>query len=205
MLRQARIASFGTIDHGTGGPFVSLVNVATDFYGFPVLLLSRLAWHTRNIGDDRRVSLLVADLPRTGDALTGARVSVLGNFAEIDKAAASPRYLAHHPEAAMYVDFSDFAFWRIDAQSVHCVAGFGRIETFAADDVFLCSGEYTDLAVQAPQMMGAENAGQGIMAIDPDGANMMAGGIIKRVNFAAPVKTVAEWWNRWAQIDETTS
>jgi putative heme iron utilization protein len=136
MLTRARTASLGTLDFETGGPYVSLANIATDAAGLPVILISRLARHTQNLEKDGRGSILVSELPAAGDALTGARVTILGTFLTIRDADARQRYLAHQPESAMYVDFADFSFWRLTPNLVHAVAGFGRIETLPPEEVF---------------------------------------------------------------------
>lgn len=136
LLRRARTASLGTIDAARGAPYVSLVNLAADALGFPVILISRLAWHTRNLMADPRGSLLAAEPAATGDALTGPRVTVIGRFEIATSADVREAYLARHPEARVYVDFSDFGFWRLQPDVIHAVAGFGRIETFEPGDVF---------------------------------------------------------------------
>ena len=54
LLRRARTAALGTRNREPEGPYVSLVNIATDGQGHPVIFISRLAWHTRNIEADAR-------------------------------------------------------------------------------------------------------------------------------------------------------
>ena len=111
-----------------GAPFASLVLTASDEAGDIVLLLSRLAAHTRNLEGDSRASLLaVAAGGEAGDPLSGARVTVLGRADRKVSEAGKQRYLARHPEAERYAGFGDFAFWRLRIDSVHLVAGFGRI------------------------------------------------------------------------------
>jgi putative heme iron utilization protein len=136
MLARARTASLGTLDFESGGPYVSVINVATDAGGLPVILISRLARHTQNLEKDARGSILIGELPAEGDALTGPRVTILGVFETIKDADVHQRYLARHPESAMYVDFADFSFWRLRPSLVHAVAGFGRIETLPPEEVF---------------------------------------------------------------------
>jgi putative heme iron utilization protein len=130
LLRRSRQGALATLIPESGAPYCSLVNVATYSDGAPLLLLSRLALHTKNILADSRVSLML-DERRADDPLQGARI-MLGGQAD---AAATPatgaiwrrRYLAAHPEAEVFVGFTDFAFYRIDLHSIHLVAGFGRI------------------------------------------------------------------------------
>jgi heme iron utilization protein len=136
LLSRATVGSLGTLDRESGAPYVSVVNVALDGGGLPVIFISRLARHTQNLEQDARASLLVSELPREGDALTGPRVTVLGKFHPAAHAEIAELYAARHPAARMYLDFPDFSFWRLEPTVVHAVAGFGRIETMTAEEVF---------------------------------------------------------------------
>ena len=57
LLREGRSGALATLMPGSGDPYCSLVNVATASDGAPLLLISRLAVHTKNILADRRVSV----------------------------------------------------------------------------------------------------------------------------------------------------
>ena len=135
-LLSGKVGTLATLDFETGGPFASLVNYSNFGKGYPVFLLSRLAYHTKNILADCRASLLVAELPPTGDALTGLRATITGEVEMIAPEAVSKAYLAKHPYAEAYVGFGDFAFYLLVPKTIHVVGGFGRIETFNADAVF---------------------------------------------------------------------
>jgi putative heme iron utilization protein len=136
ILRRARTCSLSTLARGDGTPYGSLANIATDVAGRPLVLVSKLAWHTQNLEADARASVLVGELPVKGDALVGPRVTVLGRFERVEDASLRRRYLARHPQAALYADFPDFSFWRLSPSAIHGVAGFGRIETLAPNEVF---------------------------------------------------------------------
>ena len=136
LLRRARTCSLSTLTRGDGTPYGSLANIATDGAGRPLILISRLAWHTQNLEVDARSSVLAGELPAKGDALVGPRVTVLGRFERVEDANLRRRYLARHPQAALYADFPDFSFWRLSPTAIHGVAGFGRIETLTPDEVF---------------------------------------------------------------------
>jgi len=205
LLRRARTATLGTVNADDGVPYASLVNVATDVRGLPLLLVSTLAWHTRNLLADARASLMVAEVPPSGDALTGPRVTVMGRFARVDDPLLRRRYLARHPAAELYAGFGDFAFWRMEAERAHAVAGFGRIETIPADEMFPSVDEMTALeegaiahmnedhddAIQryAERLLGASPGGWKIAGIDPDGADLRRGEDVLRLPFAKPVYT----------------
>jgi hypothetical protein len=73
LLRTTRAGTLATIDRNTGHPFGSLVNVATDADGSPIILVSRLATHTANLELDRRASLLLTRIgPRSAAAFLPA-------------------------------------------------------------------------------------------------------------------------------------
>ena len=203
LLRRARTATLGTLNRDTGVPYASLVNVATDVRGWPLILVSTLAWHTRNLLADARASLMVAELPEAGDALTGARVTVMGRFHKTEEPALARRYLARHPAAELYAGFGDFAFWRLEPEQAHAVAGFGRIETMGADEMFPSADEMTALeegaiahmnedhddAIQlyAEKLLGVAGGGWKIAGIDPDGADLRRNEEVLRLPFDTPV------------------
>lgn len=135
LLRHASTAGLGTIARDGGGPFVSLVLIATDPGGAPILLLSDLAEHSRNIAADDRVSLLIDGTADYEDPLTGPRLTLLGRAARSDHAHHRDCYLARHESAAQYAGFGDFAFYRIAVERGHLVAGFGRIDWIPGADL----------------------------------------------------------------------
>jgi putative heme iron utilization protein len=126
LMREARSGALATLMAGSGDPYCSLVNTATDTDGSPLLLISRLAIHTKNVLADPRVSLML-DERKEGDPLQGARVMLMGTAAKAEDGEARRRYLAYQPEAQMFADFPDFAFYRLKLTGAHLVAGFGRI------------------------------------------------------------------------------
>src|SRR3954471_20062350 len=110
LLRRSRQGALATLMPGSGDPYCSLVNVASDADGSPILLISRLARHTRNILGDPRVSLML-DERAEGDPLEGARIMLAGRaeqVADVAMASLRRRYLAAHPSAEAFVNFKDF-------------------------------------------------------------------------------------------------
>lgn len=139
LLRSARLGSLATLATEDGGPFASLASVATLPDGTPLVLISRLALHTRNAAADPRASLLVTD-GAIADPLAGARVTVSGLLkpvAEETVPLARRRFLARHPSAEGYSAFPDFAFWQLDIDRAHLVGGFGRIHALAPADILI--------------------------------------------------------------------
>src|SRR5438045_9567741 len=109
LMREARSGALATLMQGTGAPYCSLVNVATAADGSPLLLISTLAVHTKNVLADPRVSLMI-DERKEGDPLEGGRVMLLGTAAPAPDKEIRRRYLERRPEAEMYVGLSDFSF-----------------------------------------------------------------------------------------------
>src|SRR5258708_30763748 len=151
-MREARSGALATLMAGSGDPYCSLVNVATAADGTPILLISRLAVHTKNVLADPRASLML-DERKEGDPLQGARVMLTGAVTKTESADGRRRYLAAQPEAEMFADFADFAFYQLKLKGAHLVAGFGRIVDLAP------AGVLTDLT-GADAMLEAE-AGPG--------------------------------------------
>src|SRR5450432_3131488 len=83
LLRRRRQGALATLMAGSGDPYCSLVNVASDSDGTPILLISRLALHTKNILGDARVSLML-DERAQGDPLEGSRIMLAGRAEEAE-------------------------------------------------------------------------------------------------------------------------
>jgi heme iron utilization protein len=148
LLREARSGALATLMRGSGDPYCSLVNVASAPDGSPLLLLSRLALHTRNLLADSRISLMF-DERKPGDPLEGARVMLMGTAVATEDAQDRRRYLARQPEAEAFAGFGDFGFYRMIIQAAHLVAGFGRIVDLKPADVLIPVDD-------APALMEAE-------------------------------------------------
>src|SRR5688500_3385088 len=110
-----------------GYPYGSFVTVAFD-NGNPIFLISGLAEHTKNLEQDPRASLLVAE-SSSADPLANGRVTMLGPCTRVDGDAGSARaaFLATHPNSAYYADFRDFGFWKLHVDSVRYIGGYGRM------------------------------------------------------------------------------
>jgi putative heme iron utilization protein len=208
VLRLAATASLGTLGDD-GGPFVSLVTVATTPAGEPILLLSDLAAHTRNLERDPRASLLlVAPGGEGGDPLAGARLTLTGVLARDDDLVLRQRFLARHEEATGYAGFADFGFYRFMPRAGHLVAGFGRIvELTPADILTDVSGLDDLLAAQAGAvahmnedhkdalrlyatiLLGLPDGDWRTTGADPDGIDLRAGPLRGRLDFPERVTT----------------
>jgi hypothetical protein len=119
----AKTATLSTLNPG-GYPYGSLVAVAFDDRGRPLLLLSQLAEHTTNLLARPQASILVHEAA-SEQPLAAGRMTILGKMGRADEA--RDAYLAQHPEAAEYAGFRDFAFYRLEPESIRYVGGFGRM------------------------------------------------------------------------------
>jgi putative heme iron utilization protein len=205
LMREACIGALASL-RPDGAPYASLVTVATLPDGAPLLLLSRLARHSENIGRDPRVSLLL-DGRGADDPLAGARISIAGRTVRIDDAVARRRFLARHPEAAGYAGFADFSYWRIEIEGAHLVAGFGRIvdleseqlitkiddasQLLAAEEGALAhmNRDHADaIALYATRLLGAEAGEWRVIGIDPEGCDLMLNERVRRLEFSERVQ-----------------
>ena len=160
LLREGRSGALGTLVAGSGDPYCSLVNVATSIDGAPLLLLSKLALHTKNLLADARVSVML-DERKEGDPLEGARVMLMGTCANDSDRLSGPAYLRRHPEAEMFASFADFGFYRMEIARAHLVAGFGRIVDLKPQDVrtdISDAGALVESEVDAIAHMNADHA-----------------------------------------------
>jgi putative heme iron utilization protein len=200
LLHEAGKGALATLLPG-GAPYASLVTVATAMDGAPLLLLSRLARHTANVGADPRVSLLL-EAGHERDPLEGARVSLSGTLSRTEDPAARRRFLARHPSAEAYAGFADFAFWRLEMSGAHLVAGFGRIVDLKAEDLSTGLGgaerlieaeesalihmneDHRDaIARYATKLLGDEAGDWRMVSLDPEGCDLMLGERVRRLEF----------------------
>lgn len=119
-----------------GHPFASVMPYALEVAGRPIFLISSMAMHTQNLEVDPRASLLVTQRTRTEDPLAAGRVTLLGQgrrLPEEEVGAARAAYLVRHEKARFWVDFEDFAFWRLDLTDVYFVGGFAAMDWVSAE------------------------------------------------------------------------
>lgn len=131
-----RSGALATIDAADGTPFASLVTLATDSDGTPLMLLSRLSAHTRNLDKDPRASLLFS-VGGKGDPLAHPRLTVTGRAARSEEPRIRERFLARHPKAKLYADFPDFGFFTLAPAAGHLNGGFAKAATLTSAELLL--------------------------------------------------------------------
>ena len=138
LVHIARTGSLATMSRKHAGhPFASVMPYAIDGDGQPLMLISTMAMHTQNLQADPKASLLVTQPGAEGDTLARGRVTIMGAARKLtdpaDVKAARAAYLAWHTNASYWVDFDDFAFWRLDVIDVYFVGGFAAMDWIDAD------------------------------------------------------------------------
>jgi len=198
LLRGIRSGALATLDPD-GTPFASLVTIATDADGTPLMLLSRLSAHTRNLLTNPRCSLLFAQTGK-GDPLAHPRLTVVGRATQTGETRARERFLARHPKAKLYADFPDFGFFALDPEAGHLNGGFAKAATLTRAQLLLdLTGAEAIVAGErgAVEHMNADHAdalalyaaGSGAEAglpwrltgLDPEGMDLMANDRTARV------------------------
>ncbi len=211
LTRRAFKGALASLDTPAGTPYASLITVATDTAGAPIFLISTLARHTRNLVDDPRASILIDGSGEAADPLQGARLTLIGRAEMVEGAAVKRRFLARHPEAAFYVDFPDFSFWRLDLESAHYIGGFGRIVDLDPGDLLIglegaealieaepgivahMNDDHADaVELYALAFTGGEPGPWRMTGIDPEGCDIALGTDARRIVFARRVVNPGE-------------
>lgn len=211
IMRRALKASLATLEAASGHPYASLVTIATDVDGTPLLLISTLALHTKNLNSDNRASLLFDGTDAAGDPLAGGRVTVMGRAGKTQRPSARARFLARQEHASGYADFPDFAFYELIPERAHFIGGFGRIVDIAPSDLLIdTSGAEKLIAAHddivshmnedhaaanvlyATALAGKPGGPWRMTGVDPDGFDLVCDGMACRIPFATRVTTPDE-------------
>ena len=211
LIRGGETAVLATALGDSSWPYASLVLTACDGEAAPIVLISKLAEHTLNIAADDRVSLLFDGTEGLEHRLTGPRASVQGRAIATPDRACRERFLRRHAEAAEYVDFADFGFYRIAVERAHLVAGFGRVywidgEEFAfgmppagalaeaePSIVAHMNQDHAEaVALYATRLLGHDEGAWIMTGCDAEGIDMRCGQRRARLDFDAPVAAPEE-------------
>ena len=205
LLRRADAGVLST--HSTeiaGFPFGSLAPFAMTIECRPLLYVSRLAEHTRNLDADPRCCLTVIEAT-LGDRQAVGRASLLGEahaLPDAERASAAERYFALFPEQRAYEQFGDFGFWRIEPMRVRWIGGFGEIRWIEPDAWLVASPEWSsgeasivahmndDHRDALARLCGADDAA--MLACDVEGFHVRAGDRVRWIPFSRPCATAQE-------------
>ena len=203
LLRTLRSGALATLATG-GHPFASLANVATAHDGAPILLLSQLAAHTRQLDADPRCSLLLSQSGK-GDPLAHPRLTLVGSARRNTDPVLRDRFLRRHPKSSLYADFPDFAFWIIDIASAHLNGGFAKAAKLSAQELLLpvansfsllaaedeavahMNEDHADaLRLYATQLAGEPDGPWRATGLDPEGLDLAWAERTARIMFPVP-------------------
>ncbi len=224
IMRSAIKVSLATNDRKQSWPFLSLTSVATLMDGIPILLLSSIAHHTRNIAIDPHVALLFDGTPQTGNPLQEGRITLHGTLQKDTGVQSRKRFMARHP-AAFYAEFSDFDFYTLQLHSAHYVAGFGSTNTLSPAHLLLTQ-ESLSLQSQEQELIQTltqqhqntiqymgdrccpKEAGTPglwhISALDPEGCDLMKGETTRgRYDFWEQARTPQDIMEAFSLISQT--
>jgi heme oxygenase (biliverdin-IX-beta and delta-forming) len=216
LIRAAGSAALAT--QADGQPFASLVTPAAALDLSPLLWLSTLSEHTRQLRTEPRCALLFTGAPEGPNPQTTPRVTLTGRAEPVEgaeMAALKARWLARHPYAALYADFADFALWRVVPGGALLVGGFARavrlrmanllpdpaavaaltaaeagiVEHVNADHADAVAAIAEGLLGQAP---AAPDDPWRLAAVDVDGADLSAGERVCRLPFSRTVSAAED-------------
>ena len=212
LLRSIRGGCLATLDP-SGAPLASLAAVATMPDGTPILLLSRLAAHTRHLEGDGRCSLLLAQTGK-GNPLAHPRLTLVGHAvqaADDQRAAARARFLARNPKSQLYADFPDFNFWLLHVEVAHLNGGFGKAASFERPALLTAiegchalveaepgavahmNADHSDaVALFATTLLRMAEGTWRLSGLDPEGADLVCGDMTARLAFPEKVTSPGE-------------
>lgn len=192
-----------------GYPFGSVTPYCLDRVGRPLILISRIAQHTKNILVNPKVSLTVIERDMA-DVQASGRVTYLGQArpASADDANGAERYYRFFPDARDYHKTHDFDFYYLELHRVRFIADFGRIY-WVESQALLKGNPFTSKEeAKAIEHMNRDHAeairhycdlggipltdkDSPVMAgIDAEGFNLLLNKRIHRIAFAEPVNTL---------------
>ena len=206
LIRSARKAILCTTGYNgkgvEGWPVGSLVTIATAWDGSPVLMLSTLAYHTQNLIQDPRASIIVDGTEGFLNPQQGPRVCIMGRIRRTRDKRLHRRFLARHPRASLYSRLPDFQFYKMGVERYHYVAGFARalwikrpktvltrkdwVNIAASEEHILAhmnSDHHEVLRLYGTKLLGHRGKHWHMIALDPEGIDLRCGDSLHRLEF----------------------
>jgi putative heme iron utilization protein len=187
-----------------GYPFGSVTPYCTDRRCRPIIYISHIAQHTKNIVADSRVSLTVVERGGSEDVQAQGRVTCIGDARPVENGDddVRERYFRYFPSARQYERTHGFEFFRLELVRVRFFGGFGQI-FWVEPSAFMTANPFSpaeesriiqhmnkDHAETLSRYVGggtAEMAG-----IDAEGFDVLKAGKKIRIPFASPVANMEE-------------
>jgi heme oxygenase (biliverdin-IX-beta and delta-forming) len=191
-----------------GYPFGSIAPYTLDYHGEPIILISDIAQHTRNIKHNNKVSLTVFDTG-SDDPQSSSRLTWIGDAESIavSDTELRNRYLRYFPSAESYFETHDFSFYRIRLRRARFIGGFGEIFWIEADSMLVENPFKTSeqgivdhmnqdhrqaLHHYCKVFAGTEVESVTMTGLDSEGFDMLADRRKLRIDFDSPIQTVEE-------------
>jgi heme iron utilization protein len=196
LLHRCPVGTLAThLREPAGFPFPTILPFAPDPRHRPVIVVSGLAEHTRNLQVDPRAGFLVAD-SAGGDVLAAERATLIGRFSTFE---ASPalvrRYLRYHPEADRYLALGDFSFRVMEIERIRYIAGFGAMGWKSGAELYSYDQlpEEDEVAlIEYFERHARRAAHLQLIGIDRYGVDVNDRGVRRRLTFDGPKATVSE-------------
>jgi len=201
LLRAARWGSLAT--GAEGEPLASLVTHAVAPDGAVVMLLSMLAEHTKQLTAAPCCALMAVAAPENLNWQTAPRVTVIGEAVVTEDRELRAYWLARHPYAGLYAEFSDFALWRLMPERALYVGGFGKAARLGAASLLAPAEAVAAIGVAGREIVDHCNRTQGealsrmahaagasgpwrMLGVDTDGVDLVQDEAVMRMAFDAP-------------------
>ena len=206
LLKQQRSATLGT--EMDGSPFASLVTPAVAPDGAVLMLLSSMAVHSKHLAANPHCAVMVAGPPTDLNPQTAPRLTVTGIAERQEDRAMRAYWLARHPYARLYADFSDFVVWRLVPQEGFFVGGFASATKLSAEHlasppaavaaileaeariISHCNADHEDALAKLAHAHGASGRWK-MFGVDCDGFDLVQDESVMRIAFDAPVTDAA--------------
>ena len=188
-----------------GYPFGSIVPYCVDEFCRPLIYISQIAQHTKNIVADSRVSLTVMERNvNSGDVQAHGRVTCIANARSIEnhESAIRERYFRYFPSSRQYDQTHDFAFFRLELVRVRFIGGFGQIYWVEPDEFMTQNPFSFQQELRIIEHMNKDHgdalrryaggASSVMTGIDAEGFDLLVSGKKLRLEFDAPVRDMEQ-------------
>jgi heme iron utilization protein len=137
LVAAARSGALASLSED-GTPWASIVAFGATGAGEPVLVVSTMAEHGRNLSRAPRCSIAIAEpVPEDEDPLDRARITLAGHVIVPEGEEADAALESHsrrYPFARGYATYADFTTYVLRVERVRWVGGFARMSTVEAAD-----------------------------------------------------------------------
>jgi len=134
LVKTGKVAALSSDFKGT--PFGSLMPYALDAKGNPIIYISDLAVHTKNLNKNPACSLMVSKV-KDDDIFNSQRITFVGKMKRVPKEdveAVKKIFYGKFKEAEDYAELHDFGFYRMEISTIFYIGGFGDINWVKTED-----------------------------------------------------------------------